>query len=271
MTSTPRFRVRIAITALAAIVCWRIPTFFNTMALGGETSSDWTTTELGLTVTHDEILDTFDRCADFWPAVCRHVERQGDSIASDPARTAAVAIIRQTQSELHNRFFASEVGAQDAIAYTSWGLRRAALYRRVDKLVDDRNTLIQLRVLWQTYVHEPAGPPVDLPDQIASKTAEAVASLQLDAPTAEQIVQVSRDIARCVLAMEATSTAKFLRQAAHQTNNPQARDLLHDIVDAADWALLMDSGQGRFGVTQFKAAWVELAATRRDTTVTALK
>ncbi len=189
----------------------------GSMSRADETTPDWTTTELGVTVTHDEILDTIDRCADFWPAVCRHVEKQGDEIASDAARTAVIGIIRKTQFELHKQFFEADDRAKDMIVYTSWGLRRAMLYRRAGDLVKDRQTLIRLRDAWQACLDGPSrGATEDLADTMARRTSECLASSDLDAGTAEQLISISRDIAACMNAMEATGTAAILRRAEHR-------------------------------------------------------
>ncbi|MGD9647593.1 MAG: hypothetical protein AB7U73_17900 [Pirellulales bacterium] len=252
--------------ATLGVLFWSTPT-----SNAGDATSDWTTTELDVTVTHNQILDSFDRYADFWPEVCRHVEKQGDAIGDDPARETVVAIIRKAQFDLHKQFFETDELAKDAITYTSWGLRRAELFRRVNDIVKDRDQVIRLRDAWQTCTRESTNLSSNLPDKLSDQTARFVATLQLDPTAKDRLIKTSRDIAQCMLAMEATSTAKLLRRAERQTNNPQARDLLHDIVDAADWALLSDTGEGRFGAAQFKAAWAELAATRRAATVTALK
>ncbi|MBX9792324.1 MAG: hypothetical protein K2Y37_25775 [Pirellulales bacterium] len=270
MNGIQRLRARWMILACCGIgwfICLFNPT---TSARGDDAAANWTTTELGVTIKHDQILDAIDRCAEFWPQVCRHIEKHGDSMAEPGARAAVVAVIRRTQFELHKQFFASDELARDAIDYTSWGLRRAALYHRVDELLNDRDVLIRVRAAWQNALTDVRSLD-DLPTEIARRTTETAAELRLDLARTQQLVQTSGEIAHCMMAMESTSTAKLLRQAERLTNNPQARNLLHDVIDAADWAHLTDSGEGRFGAAQFRAAWNDLTAMRRQTTVAALE
>ena len=271
MIGTQRLPARLLNSACCGIACLALLLGAAPRAHSAEPAVDWTTTELDVTVTHEQILDAIDRCADFWPQVCRHIEKDGDALADDPARAAAVAVIRQTQFDLHKQFFSSDELAQDAINYTSWGLRRASLFRRVGELLNDREALLRLRATWQNAVTDVRIRPDDLAAEVARRTSETASDLRLDTAKTQQVVEAGRDIAQCMMAMEATETAKLLRQAERLTNNPQARDLLRDIIDAADWAMLIDVGEGRFGVAQFRAAWNELAVMRRHTRVAALK
>ena len=236
-------------------------------------ANEWTTTELGITVTQTDILDAFENCSSFWPAVCRHVEKQGDDMASPSARTAAVAIIRQTQLELHTHFFeGDEQAAKDVIRYTAWGLRRAAIYRQAAELVDDRPTLLRLREAWQNVCDESGDQPLNvLEEQLLRGTDEALANAAIEAVNAARIQQSARQLAACVAEMQATNTAEILRRAEHQTKNEQARNLLRAIVAAADWASIAHAGKGSVGVTQFKAAWEELAQNRDPAQATAWK
>lgn len=263
-----RWKHCVAIAALSALaICSRgLPSH------AGE-PNEWTTTELGITVTQTEILDAFESCSEFWPAVCRHVEKRGEDMASQTARTAAVAIIRQTQLELHKQFFETdEQAAQDVIRYTAWGLRRAAIYRQAAELIGERPTLLRVRQAWQNVCVESSDQPLDvLEGQLLRGTEEALATASLEPETTRQIEQCVRQLAACVSQMQATNTAEILRRAERQTKNEQTRNLLRDIVEAADWASIAHADKGSVGVTQFKAAWAELAQTRDPAQATALK
>jgi hypothetical protein len=263
-----RLRHFVAIAALSAIAV----SSFVRSSHAGETN-EWTTTELGITVTQAEILDAFEGCSEFWPAVCRHIEKRAVDMGTEASRSSAVDIIRKTQLELHKQFFETdETSAKDVICYTAWGLRRAAIYRQVADLVDDRRTLLRVRKAWQDVCDEALDQPLNvLEEQMLRGTDDAVAGLALEPAKAEQVRQCARQHAACVAQMSATNTAEILRRAERQTNNEQTRNLLRDIVEAADWACIAHADKGSIGVTQFKAAWEELAQNREPAQATALK
>lgn len=261
-----RLKPLLAIATLSAIAVGSFVSFSH----AGETN-EWTTTELGITVTQAEILDAFEGCSEFWPAVCRHVEKRADDMGSESSRSAAVAIIRQTRLELHKQFFETdETSAKDVIRYTAWGLRRAAIYRQVADLVDDRPTLLRVRKAWQDVCDESLDQPLNvLEDQMLRGTEDVLANVPLEPAKAEQLHQCARQLAACVSQMSATNTAEILRRADRQTSNEQTRNLLHDIVEAADWACIAHADKGSIGLTQFKAAWEELAQYREPAQATA--
>lgn len=262
----------IAMVLCSTVCCAIAATGTTTTARADDPGRDWTTTELGITVTQEEILDDFNRGAEFWPAVCRYIEQRGTSMADDPTRAAAVAIIRQTNVALHRQFFdTDEQGALDVIRYTSWSLRRAAISRLAAALVNDRQSVLALRDSWQrTWTEAGDKSPEALADLMARRTQEALAPLALDLGTAEQITQLSRRLAVCMHEMQATETAEILRGAERHANNEQTRDMLRGIVDAADLASISRAGGDHLGIAHFKSAWAELALVREKARTTAL-
>lgn len=236
-------------------------------------ANEWTTTELGITITQTEILDAFDGCSEFWPAVCRHIEKRGDEMASDSARSAAVAIIRQTQLELHKHFFETdEQGAHDVLRYTAWALRRGAVYHQAAKYAGDRPTMLRLHEAWLDVCDESENQSLGvLEEQMLLGTDEVLAGAALETTKAKEIRKCARQLAACVVEMQGTNTAAILLRADRETKNDQIRTLLRNIVEAADWASLTHADNGSVGVTQFKAAWEELTQHRDPAPATALK
>jgi hypothetical protein len=234
-------------------------------------ATQWNTTELGITVTQAEILEAFESCSAFWPAVCRHIEKRGDDMGSEPVRSAAVSIIRQTQLELHKHFFESdEQTAQDVVKYTAWAVRRTALYQQAEGLAGNRATILRLREEWNEAYDGSTPQPLDvLEAQLLQATNDVLASADLDPAKAEGIRVCARQLAACINQMQATGTAEILRRAELKTKNEQTRSLLRDIVEAADWACMSYSGKRLVGVTEFKAAWAELAESREPGQTTA--
>jgi hypothetical protein len=219
-----------------------------------------TTTELGVTVTAEDILDTFDQWAAFWPVVCKYIDSPQFTAADEAVRRDAGAYLRQVRDELYGRLMGDDQAAgADLIRYVQWNVRRAHFLRELKGTASNREAAAQLRGLWYgsfslAALSSRTIDPKVLPGEIESQFKPLGPAGQRH----QQQTDLYASIATCLARMQATQTGQVLLALSQSLQGQRHADLVRKIVAAADWACVMNPRQGPPRRDDFVAAWEAL-------------
>jgi hypothetical protein len=215
------------------------------------------TTELGVTVTTDDILDSLEEASCFWPAVRRYVLSPQFSAADEAARIEAEAYIRQVQDRLHERLMGEdEAAGLDLLTYVRWNIRRQHFFRELRAVVKNEDQVLRLRSAWYRNFNRAAddGATIDLAALVAQ--IEPVVKLAALAPEDHaKVMSLWSNVGACMIRMEETQTGKLIREAELALSGLPHEQLVRRIVSAADWAGIIKTRQGPAACEDFIAAW----------------
>lgn len=249
-----RFRWLIAATVASAALVW------GPNCRGGDISAAdpyASTTELGVTVTGDEIIDSFEETMSLWPAIRKYVISADFAVADETTRMAADAYIGQVQRELQNRLMGeNDAAALDLIRYATWSIRRAHFFRQLRDTIDRPEAMVKLRDTWYRNFLEAvaAGGPVKL-TALEAAIEPHLRGLALSPQRHAEALRLWSAIGHCMLAMESTQTGRLVREADRALEGRPEASLTRQIVAAAEWASIMKSHPGKAVRDDFITAW----------------
>lgn len=215
-------------------------------------------TELGVTVTPDDIFNSLEETLSFWPAVRRHItsgELKGTETAHCLEADACIGVV---QDQLHDRLMgADQQEAMDVIHYLTWNIRRTHFFRELRQTVGDKHA-VRLRAA----VYAPIWEAEDTatPDRavLTSAAEPALKELGLAIDKEARARELLESIATCLVAMEATEAGRLIRSAEFALTGQPCAETARRIVSAADWASVIKETDTPTRREHFIAAWEEL-------------
>ncbi len=216
-----------------------------------------TTTELGVTVTANDILDAMEESSSFWPAVRRYIVSSDFKAADQVSRIAADRCIGQVQDQLYNRLMGGDdAAAMDVIHYITWSIRRNHFLRELRDTVGDAEAVGRLRSIWCENFSSALGRGTiaDL-QPLAAQMEPRLKLLGLPNERQTQVLSLWRSLGTCMLQLEETQTGKLLRETDRTLAGRPEADLVRRIVTAADWACAMKTHSGPAVRADFISAW----------------
>ena len=226
-------------------------------------------TELGVTITPDDIYDSIQETSDFWPPVRTFVEGPKFSCASDANRQQAGAFLKQVHRYLHDQLFEKgEAEAYDLIEYVTWRLRKFAFLRQLRDALGNDELFARVKADWDRLHREANDLPeaereaarANIPDQVIQQLAAA----GVDAKVRKTALETWQQVATCSQYMDATEAGRQMlvyEQQAKQLDYHTAR-LMRDVVAAAEWALIVKPDGHFITLVDFQTSWNELAGCR---------
>lgn len=220
------------------------------------------TTELGVTVTPDDIYDSIQETTDFWPPVRAYVGGARFEVSTPEARKATEAFLKQAHTFLHDQLFEKdEATAMDLINYLSWRIRKFAFLRQMREVLNDDALLAALKDDWERLQREANDLPND--QQQAARTAipTAMASRMnaagVEQQQSDQVLEMWRQIAVCVEHMDATESGQGMLEFEEQAKalDLTTATLIRDVVSAAEWTLIIKPAGTLVEHTDFRPAW----------------
>src|SRR5687767_13753861 len=127
------------------LACWAWIPIGN--AAGPEAAR--TTTELGLTVTADQVLDSMLELDGFWPPVRNYISGEQFKVSDRETRRAAVGRLKQLDEQMSERLLSEDTAVgQDLFDYIAARLRKYEFLRLLAATVADDSTMIALKIEW---------------------------------------------------------------------------------------------------------------------------
>lgn len=251
-----RLAIRSVLGLAACAVCFHAAR--PAQALDFEPIQD--STELGVTVTPNQIFDSFEESLTFWPAVRRCV-LSGELNGADQAICVeADAYIGQVQDQLHDRLMgADQDKALDVINYVTWNLRRTHFFRQLRNTVANDEATCRLRRAFYRQVGRQmqGGRTVDS-DLLVTALEPELKALALGLDTEVRARELLRSIGACQIAIERTETGQLLRQAEEALDGQPCANVVRRIVSAVDWAGVIKDHGSLARREHFVVAWEQL-------------
>jgi hypothetical protein len=227
-----------------------------------------TTTEFGVTITPENITDAIQEQQDFWGPVRHYIGTA--AFDGDPAIKAdAVAFLKTVHGELQSRLFErDEATAQDLLEYLTMRLRKFALYRQLRGVINDDAAMVALVERWEKAHREINALAIaERPARVQAILAlmpDEMAAFGISAEAVKQATPIWDLHAQCIARMSQTEAGKMMIDYERQAKQLDRRvgELVRLIAMAADWALVVKSGNEGIGRTNFEKAWKDLADLR---------
>lgn len=227
------------------------------------------TTELGVTVTPDDIFDSIQETTDFWPPVRAYVGGERFDVSTPAAREATEAFLKQAHTYLHDQLFEKdEAAAMDLIDYLTWRIRKFVFLRQMRELVDDDALLAAMKDDWEHLQRDAK----ELPDEKQAGARAAIPGAMKDLIAAngmaksqsDQVLKLWLQIDVCVACMDATEAGQGMLRFEEQAKafDRTTATLIRDVVSAAEWTLITKPEGTLAEHTAFQPAWSSLLQLR---------
>lgn len=227
------------------------------------------TTELGVTVTPDDIYDSIQETTDFWPPVRAYVGGARFDVATPDAREATEVFLKQAHTFLHHQLFEKdEATAMDLIDYLSWRIRRFTFLRQMREVLNDDALLAALKDDWERLQREANDLPADKQHAAQAAIPTAMASRMnaagVEKQESDQVLEMWRQIAVCIDHMDATEAGQGMLGFEEQAKSLDLTTgtLIRDVVSAAEWTLIIKPKGTLAEHTDFRPAWDSLLKLR---------
>lgn len=227
------------------------------------------TTELGVTVTPDNIYDSIQETTDFWPPVRAYVGGDRFEVATPESRDATEAFLKQAHTFLHDQLFEKdEATAMDLIDYLTWRIRKFVFLRQMRELLADDTLLIAMKDDWERLHREVKELPAE--KQTAARAAipgamhDLMTASGVAKPQSDQVRKLWLQIDVCVAHMDATESGQGMLEFEEQAKalDRTTATLIRDVVSAAEWTLITKPNGTLAEHTDFQPAWNELLELR---------
>lgn len=219
------------------------------------------TTECGVTVTPQEIVDCLFESQAFWPGVRKHIVSKNFPVGDLSDRQQAVEILAEVDNHVTRCVTSSdEAKVQDVLDFFSARLRKFAIYREIRTLVANDAQFCRLKDVWEDGRYLLNLDSVEGHVEAKSKLLDQM-KIEMSGLPEEKVKKAIDAWKRLGDTMDRsnnTDVGKMLVKYEAQMINGDAemRDLMRNIVRAADWAhITRTSPKSAVKTADFVTAW----------------
>jgi hypothetical protein len=246
-----------------------LPLIVGAVALAADDDALRTTTEFGITVTPEDLTDAIEETQQFWEPIRLLVGSKDFEAGDLETRKQAMDLFTQVQEGIYKQLFeGDEAAAQDLVDYLGLRIRKFIIYRDLRKAMSEDLALAQLVERWER-AHRDINA---LPKEEWSKRRQAVLELigeemkSLGLSEAQRVATqpIWETLNQCIVRMNDTQTGGMMigfEHKARQMDRPVG-ELLRNVINAGDWAMIKKTGKEPLGVEDFKSSWAQLADLR---------
>jgi hypothetical protein len=223
------------------------------------------TTELGITITFEQLTAAIQEQQDFWGPVKKHIAGDNFPGYEVAARQQAVAFLKQVHDELYERLFERDEGAAlDMYDYLGMRLRKIEIYRRLRTAIGDDAAFVAIMDRWERAQRDIHALPEAERDARVQATLELLPgemqSVGLSAEKTATAIKLWEMQAQCMKRMAHTKAGKAMLGFDREMRKaePPLSDLLRSIANATDWALIGKQSDASIAKADFIRAWDEL-------------
>lgn len=221
-----------------------------------------TTTEFGITVTTDQIIDSMLEMEGFWPPVRAYIASDRFPVGDAATRRESVEHLKALSRLLSARLASDDdtVG-QDLALYVAARLRKYECYRQLRAALHDDALMLKLKNIWERAMDECNGlTPAELEgrlDEVKSRIEEEMKTARCTSETVAKAKPWWDRLAQTKLRIEATSAGRAVMQYEREieSSSPACCELTIDVLDATEWALITKADDRDITRSDFLAAW----------------
>lgn len=221
-----------------------------------------TTTELGVTVTANQVLDSMLEMDGFWPPVRNYIGGVRFDVSDPQTRREAVGLLKKIDEQMSERLFSEDVAVgQDLFAYVAARLRKYEFLRRLAATVADDSAMIALKTEWDRALEE----VYTLPE--AERAARLAANVEAMRPAMRRAglpddklqatLPLWELLAQSTLRVDATDAGRVAVAFECEIVGAkgEAARLVCRIMEATEWALIVKPADEDLSRRHFLAAW----------------
>jgi hypothetical protein len=223
------------------------------------------TTELGITITPDQMYDAIQETQDFWPPVRHYIASDQFPLGTEATRRQASDFFKGVNDGLHDRLFGEdEAAALDLFDYLAARLRYFELYRQLRAALDDDHRLVALKADWEGQLREIGDlDPQARNTRIHESVDQMVAQVRSQPVELAQVAAVGEawhNIAAAYIRMNETAAGQMMIGFENDAKAyPEELGLvIRAVVQAQDWAQVVKPAGKLLRRADFEAAWTEL-------------
>jgi len=221
-----------------------------------------TTTEFGITVTQEQIINAISESQDFWPGVRKHIISEKFPVADASVRAEAAKILKEVDGRLAQLLFSNnQQQAQDLVEFIANRLRKFNMYRDLRTLLGDDSVTCRLKDRFE-YGHRQV---CQLPEEkraaanvqlLADIKGELTAARVTD-ETAAKAMEKFEKLGQTLDRMHRSAPGAMMQEFENQlrAGDPKLRVLMLSIVRAADWAQITQVENKSLKSADFVVAW----------------
>lgn len=224
-----------------------------------------TTTELGITITPDDVFAAVTDQSDFWPAVRRHLESEEFTDGTPQDRRHAAQFIKRVNDHLFQRLFNEDDSiALDLLHYTAARLREYAIFRRLREIIDDDPAMQALKHGWDTSQRriQRSGPEqaAQLERDLIEEMAARMQARELPPATIQTALPEWQRLDEAHDLTHATAAGQAMIRFELEGSDPSGpyAALMPRVAAAADWAILVQQPGEPLSKEAFRSAWAAL-------------
>jgi hypothetical protein len=227
-------------------------------------------TELGITVTPQQVFNSMTEMAAYWPAVRNYVESEKFTAADLATRKLAVERLKQLDARMSARLDSEEeaVGL-DFLEYLAARVRKTEAFRQLREAIDNDLAMFRLKTHWDTAL----APLERLDDperstQIVKLAASMKPRMEVEGLPQQTIARAAplwEVLAKATVRVDATAAGLAVVQFESEVESaakPVAR-LTFSLIEATEWALMTKAANQTITRQDFIAAWEALARFRQ--------
>jgi hypothetical protein len=227
-----------------------------------------TTTEFGVKITSENILDAIQEAQDFWAPVLEYLGSEQFAVADPAMRKQTIEFFTRLHEALYKQLFeGDEASARDLLDYLCTRLRKIVLYQQLRTAMNDDAALVTMMERWERGYREVSSLPAEeravRVQGLLDMMPREMETLGLSAEARDKAMPLWKLQAQCMARMYVTRAgaifAKF-EQEARGFDRPVG-ELLRNIATAADWAMITKEGKNA-SRADFERAWKSLAELR---------
>jgi hypothetical protein len=233
-----------------------------------------TTTEFGITITPEQVMDAIQESADFWPPVNKLIAGDQFKVGEPWAREKAASFIKRVQDHLYEQTMSEEEKVVlDLIDYLTCRMRMIELYREMRKVVGDDLTVAQLKAEWERQYRDARSLPEAecalVQAKIVSNMRREMEIAAVKADALEPAMKIWERLAECTVRLNGSQTGLAILEYEKEAKAAEVKVgvIIRDVVAAADWALVSRKEGTTASKEDFNRAWQELKPMRTPTVV----
>lgn len=215
------------------------------LALPAQATEIATTTEYGITITADDLINALLESQALWPGIKKHLLSDKCTAAAPEIRKQGVDFLNKVDDQITKKVLgAADADVQDALDFLSMRLRKFALYKELRTLLNDDIQLARLKDRWEDNRYKLNGSPeANWPAESERMLGEIKADMQALGFDQAKLDAALAIFVRMDLVNNRMCTTNLGRMVLSYENemrgaDPKLKHLMRHVVRAADWAMI---------------------------------
>lgn len=221
-----------------------------------------TTTEYGITITPDQLMNAIAESQGFWPGVRKHIVSDQFAVADPAVRQEAVKFLKRVDSRLADMLFGGDVEQGQALMkYLGARIRKFQMYRELRATVNNDPLMCDLKNKWEVGVREIYKLDADKQEaatqQLLAKIRAGLVAGEVPADAVDRAMAKWSLLDKVMHGMRFSPVGDVMDEIEQEAlhSDVAVRNLLASILRAVEWAMVTCPSNRTLKSADFLAAW----------------